>query len=193
MASGNVLKIIVTTVSGLCEFLRMPFELCNDSRTFQEFRNLPLAYSYIDDSFVGSSTVEEHMEHLPTAFDRLQQFGVVLKPSKCLLVASMRDFPPPSSKRQPRRFPDTMNFYRWPHPNRADTMLPLISLLSSPRSSFEMSADAIAAFDKVEAALVDATLLIHSAPGVSITIMEHVPNFAFDAVLQQHLTGQTSP
>ncbi|BHF66347.1 hypothetical protein SprV_0200936300 [Sparganum proliferum] len=105
----------------------------------------------------------------------------------------MRDFPTPSSKRQPRRFLDMMNFYRRSHPNRSDTILPFINLLSSPESSFELSADALAALHKVKVALADATLLIHFAPGAPITLMVDVSNFAFDAVLQQHLTGQTSP
>ncbi|BHF66343.1 hypothetical protein SprV_0200935900 [Sparganum proliferum] len=74
-----------------------------------------------------NSTAEEHMEHRGTVFDRLQLFGIVLNPSKCvfgvpsleflgyladshvmyplpLRVAAIRDFPPPSSKRQLQRF-----------------------------------------------------------------------------------------
>ncbi|BHF80454.1 hypothetical protein SprV_0702358200 [Sparganum proliferum] len=117
---------------GLLEFLRMPFGLGNASQTFQRFvervlRGLPFVYAYIDDLLVASSTAEEHMEHLAAVFDRLQQFGVVLNPSKCVFgmpsleflghlvdsngihplsskVAAIRDFPPPSSKRQLQQF-----------------------------------------------------------------------------------------
>nr|VZI10130.1 unnamed protein product [Spirometra erinaceieuropaei] len=123
-------KTAVTTPFGLYEFLSMPFGLHNASQAFQKFldrvlRGLPFVYAYIDDLLVThcSFTAEEDMEHLATVFDRLQQFGVVLEPSNYVFgvpsveflghlvdsngihplpskVAAMRDFPPPSSKRQ---------------------------------------------------------------------------------------------
>ncbi|BHF59079.1 hypothetical protein SprV_0100203400 [Sparganum proliferum] len=84
---------------------------------------------HTDDLLVASSTAEEHMEHLAMVFDRLQQFNVVPNPSKCSLgvsfleflghlvdcngihplpskVSVIREFPPPSSKRQLQRFLD---------------------------------------------------------------------------------------
>nr|VZI07058.1 unnamed protein product [Spirometra erinaceieuropaei] len=121
-------QMAVTTHFGLFEFLRIPFVLRNASQTFQRFvdrvpRGLPLTYAYIDNLLVAGSTTEEHMEHLATVFDRLQQFGVLLNQSKCVFgvpslelighlvdsngihplqseVAAIHDFPPPSSKRQ---------------------------------------------------------------------------------------------
>ncbi|BHF62061.1 hypothetical protein SprV_0100504200 [Sparganum proliferum] len=108
-------------------------------------------------------------------------------------VASMRDFPPPSPKCQSRRFLGTITFYRRSLPNRTDTMPPFFSLPSGPGSSFELSAEALATFDKVKVALSDDTLLIHSASDAPVTLMVDVPNFVFDAVLQHHPTGQTGP
>nr|VZI45204.1 unnamed protein product [Spirometra erinaceieuropaei] len=132
IAPEDFSKTAVTTPFGLFDFLRMPFGLRNASQTFQRFvdrvlRGLPFVYAYIDDLLVASSTAEEHMEHLATVFDRLQQFSLVLNPSKCVLgvssleflghlvdshgirplpskVAAIRDFPPPTSKRQLQRF-----------------------------------------------------------------------------------------
>nr|VZI10431.1 unnamed protein product [Spirometra erinaceieuropaei] len=108
--------------------------------------------------FRASSTAEEHREHLATVFDRLQQFGIVLNPSKCVFgvpslefsshlvdshgihplpskVAAIRDFPPPSSNRQLQRFLDMVNFYRRFLPHCADTLLPHTSLLHDPKHS----------------------------------------------------------
>ncbi|BHF60779.1 hypothetical protein SprV_0100374500 [Sparganum proliferum] len=162
---------------GLFEFLRMPFGFRNASQTFQRFvdrvfRGLPFVYAYIDDLLVASSTAEEHMEHLATVFDRLQQFGVVLNPSKCVFgvpsleflghlvdsygirplpskVAAIRDFPPPTSKRQLQRFLGMVNFYRRFLPNFADTILPLTSLLSGSKRTFELTPAALTSVEQV--------------------------------------------
>ncbi|BHF72123.1 hypothetical protein SprV_0401518700 [Sparganum proliferum] len=214
----DVSKTAVTTPFGLFEFLRMPLGLRNASQTFQRFvdrvlRGLPFVYAYIDDLLIASSTAEEHVEHLATVFDRLQQFGVALNPSKCVFgvhsleflgylvdshgihplsskVAAIRDFTPPSSQRQLQRFLGVMNFCRRFLPRCADTILPLTSLLSGPKRSFELSADALTAFDKVKAALADATLT-HFSPDVPTSLTVDTPNVAVGAVLQQHLAGHT--
>ncbi|BHF78584.1 hypothetical protein SprV_0602169700 [Sparganum proliferum] len=97
IAPEDVSKTAVTTTFGLFDCLRMPFGLHNASQTFQRFvdrvlRGLPFVYVYIDDLLVASSTAEEHMEHLASVFDRLQQFGVVLNPSKCVFCVPSLEF-----------------------------------------------------------------------------------------------------
>nr|VZI50651.1 unnamed protein product [Spirometra erinaceieuropaei] len=138
VAPEDVPKTAVTTPFGLFEFVRMPFGLRNAAQTFQRFidrvlRGLPFVYAYIDDLLVASRNAEEHKEHLALVFDRLDQFGVVINPSKCVLgvpsldflghhvdaqglhplsskVEAIRDFPPPTSKRQLQRFLSMVNF-----------------------------------------------------------------------------------
>nr|VZI40111.1 unnamed protein product [Spirometra erinaceieuropaei] len=170
----------------------MPFGLRNAAQTFQRFidrvlRGLPFVYAYIDDLLVASRNAEEHKEHLSLVFDRLDQFGVVINPSKCVLgvpsldflghhvdaqglrllsskVEAIRDFPPPISKRQLRRFLGMVNFYRPFLPNCADLMLPLTNLLSGPKGPLELRGHALTAFERIKASLADATLLTHPAP-----------------------------
>nr|VZI14111.1 unnamed protein product [Spirometra erinaceieuropaei] len=217
----DVSKTAVTTPFGRVVFLRMPFGLRNASQTFQRFvdrvlRGLPFAYAYIDDLLVASSTTEEHMEHLTTVFDRLQQLGVVLNPSKCVFgvpsleflghlvdshgirplpskVASIRNFPPPTSKRQLQRFLGMMNFYRRFLPNCADLMLPLTNMLSGPKGSLELTGEALTAFERIKNSLADATLLTHPAPEAQLSLMVDASTVAVGAVLQQHLAGSTQP
>ncbi|BHF74074.1 hypothetical protein SprV_0401715800 [Sparganum proliferum] len=110
-----------------------------------------------------------------------------------LEAASIRDFPPPSSKHRLQRFLDIVNFYRQFLPHCADTILSLMSLLSGSKRSFELSADAHAAFDKVKALLANATLLTHFSPDIPISLMVDASNVAVGAFLQQHLTGHTQP
>nr|VZI44881.1 unnamed protein product [Spirometra erinaceieuropaei] len=221
IAPEDVSKTAVTTLFGLFEFLRMPSGLRNASHTFQRFvdrvlRGLPFVYAYIDDLLVAISTTEEHMEHLATVFDRLQQFGVVLNPSKCVLggpsleflghlvdshgirplpskVAAIRDFPPPTSNRQLQRFLGMVNFYRRFLPNCADTILPLISLLSGSKHTFELTSAALTSFEQVKALLADATLLTHFHADAPISLMVDASNVAVGAVLQQSLPDSTVP
>nr|VZI08247.1 unnamed protein product [Spirometra erinaceieuropaei] len=177
----------------------MPFGLRNASQTFQRFidrvlRGLPFVYVYIDDVLVASRDVEEHLQHLTLLFDRFQQFGVTLHPAKCVLgatsfeflghlidsngirplpskVAAIRDSPPPTSNRQLQRFIGMVNFYRRLLPNCADLMLPLTNMLSGPKGPFELTGEALTAFERIRNSLADATLLTHPAPEAQLSLM----------------------
>ena len=84
----DVHKTAVTTPFGLFEFLRMPFGLRNAAQTFQRFmdevlRGLTLAYAYIDDVLIASSTTTEHRDHLRQVFQRFEEHHVIINPAKC--------------------------------------------------------------------------------------------------------------
>ncbi|BHF73393.1 hypothetical protein SprV_0401647400 [Sparganum proliferum] len=192
VAPENIPKTAVTTPFGLFEFKRMPFGPCNAAQTFQTFidhvlRSLPFVYTYIDDLLVASRNEEEHKEHLALVFDSLDKFGVVINPSKCVLgapsleflghqvdseglrslpskVEAVRNFPPPTSKRQLRRFLGTANFYRRFLPNCADLMLPLTNMLFGPKGPLRLTGEALTAFERIKNSLADAILLMHPAP-----------------------------
>uniref|UniRef100_H3BHK6 Gypsy retrotransposon integrase-like protein 1 n=1 Tax=Latimeria chalumnae TaxID=7897 RepID=H3BHK6_LATCH len=75
---------------GHWECLRMPFGLQNAPATFQCLvemclgdQNFQSVLLYLDDIICISSTLEEHLERLQLVFDRLRQYGLKLKPSKC--------------------------------------------------------------------------------------------------------------
>ncbi|BHF77541.1 hypothetical protein SprV_0602064800 [Sparganum proliferum] len=217
----DIPKTAVTTPFDLFEVLRLPFGLRNASQTFQRFivlvlRGLPCVYAYIDDVLVASRDVEEHLQRVTLLFDRFQQFGVTLHPSKCVLgatsleflghlidsngirplpskVAAIRDFPPPTSKRQLQRFLGMVNFYRRFLPNSADTILPLTSLLSGSKRTFELTPAALMSFEQVKALLADAAFLTHFHADAPISLMVDASNVAVGAVLQQSLPDSTVP
>ncbi|BHF72298.1 hypothetical protein SprV_0401536200 [Sparganum proliferum] len=221
VAPEDIPKTAVTTLFGLFEFIRMPFSLRNAAQTFQRFidhvlRGLPFVYAYIDDLLVASRNEEEHKEHLALVFDRLDKFGVVINPSKCVLgvpsleflghqvdseglrplpskVDTVRNFPPPTSKRQLQRFLGMVNFYRRFLPNCADLMLPLTNMLSGPKGPLELTGEALTAFERIKNSLADATLLTHPAPEAQLSLMVDASTVAVGAVLQQHLAGSTQP
>ena len=68
----------------------MPYGLCNAPATFQRLMqnclgelNLTYALIYLDDVIVYSRTEEDHLHRLSTVFERFQEHGLKLKPSKC--------------------------------------------------------------------------------------------------------------
>ena len=75
---------------GLYECESMPFGLCNTLPTLQRLMlnclgelNLTYCLIYLDDVIIFSRTEEEHLERMHVVFDRFQEHGLKLKPSKC--------------------------------------------------------------------------------------------------------------
>nr|VZH89088.1 unnamed protein product [Spirometra erinaceieuropaei] len=77
--------------------------------------------------------------------------------SKSDLVEAVRNFPPPTSKRQLQRIIVMVNFYCRFLPNCADLILPLTNMLSGPKSPLEMTGEALTAFERIKNFLADAT------------------------------------
>ena len=77
---------------GFFECNHMPFGLCNALATFQWLMqnclgkpNLIYCLIYLDDLNMFSQTMEEHLHQLHVVFDRLREYNLKLKPSKCSL------------------------------------------------------------------------------------------------------------
>ena len=75
---------------GLFEFNKMPFGLSNAPAIFQELMNTVLqglqhqfVLCYLDDIIIYSQTFEDHLQHIETVFERLEEAGLKLKLSKC--------------------------------------------------------------------------------------------------------------
>ena len=70
----------------------MPFGLCNAPATFQKLTDYVLAglhgqscLVYLDDIIILGRFFSEHLHNLRDVFDRFQEAGLKLKPSKCTL------------------------------------------------------------------------------------------------------------
>ncbi|BHF81015.1 hypothetical protein SprV_0702414400 [Sparganum proliferum] len=170
VAPEDVPKTAVTTAFGLFEFIRMPFGLRNAAQTFQR---CVLGVPSLD--FLGHHVDAQGLRPLSSK------------------VEAIRDFPPPTSKRQLQRSLGMVNFYRRFLPNCADLMLPLTNLLSGPKGPLELRGHALTAFDRIKTFLADATLLTHPAPEVPLSLMVDASTVAVGAVLQQHIKDSTRP
>jgi len=131
----------------------MPFGLKNAAQSFQHFidqvlSGLHFSYTYIDDVLVASSTPEEHLQHLQMVLECFKQYGIVIRPSKCVLGASslqflghqvnsegiqpleekvtaILDFPLPLARKKLREFLGLVNFYHQFVKNCATIVQPL--------------------------------------------------------------------
>jgi hypothetical protein len=45
-------------------------------------RGLDVCFAYLDHILIFSQSLEEHEQHLRTIFDRLQKYGILMKPGK---------------------------------------------------------------------------------------------------------------
>ena len=75
---------------GFYECVRMPFRLTNAPATFQHLMesclgdyHLKYCIIYLDDIIIFSKTLEEHIKQLRKVFEKLDEAGLRLKPSKC--------------------------------------------------------------------------------------------------------------
>nr|QUQ60708.1 polyprotein [Cacao mild mosaic virus] len=83
---------------GLFEWLVMPFGLKNAPSGFQ--RKMDLCFTgleefvavYIDDVLIFSNSEQKHLEHLGRFFERVQQHGLVLSPTKMKIGVRKVDF-----------------------------------------------------------------------------------------------------
>ena len=147
-------KTAFSTHEGLFEFRVMPFGVCNGPATFQCLMQQTLrglgdfCSVYIDDMIIFLRTVEDHVEHLRSVFDRLRLHpakcdfaspevvylghpisadGILPNPGK---VEAVRSFKNPTGVKEVREILGLAGYYRQFVPNFAKVAGPLHSHLS---------------------------------------------------------------
>ncbi|THC87561.1 hypothetical protein EYZ11_012993 [Aspergillus tanneri] len=139
---GDEWKTAFRTRYGHFEYTVMPFGLANAPATFQSYINRALSnlldhccVVYLDDILIYSQSEEEHVEHVTAVLERLRQFGLYAKLSKCSFhvksveylgfiitpsgiqmeesrVATIQAWPEPTTVREIMIFLGFANFYR---------------------------------------------------------------------------------
>ena len=147
------------TPTGQYQWNRLPFGLSNSCVSFQMTMSQlfqPELYKsvlvYVDDILIFSRTLEEHMAHLETCFDRLRQANLTLKPNKCSFVTKsvnylghviskdgilpnpdktkvIDTFPAPKNQKEVRRLLGLTNYYKRFCKNYSTIVAPLNNLL----------------------------------------------------------------
>ncbi|GFW88694.1 retrovirus-related Pol polyprotein from transposon 17.6 [Trichonephila clavipes] len=101
---------------------------------FEVTRGLKGVYAFIDDTLIASQNVQEYTTYLRALFERLDYYGLTIKPSKCTFgvdclkflgfqvssegisplpdrVDAIQKFPRPNTLTQLRRFLGMYNFF----------------------------------------------------------------------------------
>lgn len=224
VAPEDIPKTAITTPFGLFEFPMMSFGLRNAAQTFQRFidevtRGLDFCYAYIDDILIASTSEEEHLDHLTTLFQRLQEYGVVINAAKCNFgqskvkflgylvsdagtsplpdkVEAINNFSQPASIKDLRRFLGAINFYRRFIPNAARTQAPLNDLLKGNQKGKQRvpwTPETVEAFSKCKEALAQATLLVHPKCDAPLSIVSDASDTTAGAALHQLVAGHWEP
>ena len=128
------------TLGRTWRFLVMPFGLCNAPATFQKLMaditaDLPNCVAYLDDLVIYCDTWEEHLAQLEALFLTLSRARLVVNLAKSEFVCAqlqylghviglgtlappaakcedIKNMPPPTDRRQVRRFLGTVGYYR---------------------------------------------------------------------------------
>ena len=202
----------------------MMFGLWNAAQTCQRFvdeitRGLNFLYAYIDDFLITSDDGGQHHEYLKILFNGLNNYGVVINPTKCEFGVHEITFlrysvnsdgikPPPerveaiiklskpADAKQLRRYLGMINFYRRFIPVAAKTLKPLNDLLKGVKKGntpIEWSEQSENSFRVSQRVLVDATMLAHPIPGAPISLTVDASDYAMGAVLQQRANNELQP
>jgi hypothetical protein len=217
---GDEWKTAFRTRYGHFEYLVMPFGLTNAPATFQSYINEVLkgllddiCVAYMNDIMIYSTTREEHAKHVRMVLDRLRQYSLYVKLSKCEFgvtevdflgyrigvagvsmdprrVRTIVDWPKPESYRDVQVFLGFANFYRrFIHRYSAITA-PIIDLLigmvnGKKKEPFKWTDGAKLAFRTLQTYFTTAPFLQHFDPNLPILLETDASGFGIAAILSQ--------
>lgn len=225
VAPEDVEKTAIITPFGLFEFLRLPFGLRNASQTFQRFmhyilRDLPFAYSYIDDVLIASPDETTHKEHLRLLLSTLNRYGLKINIAKSAFgvkqlpflgyhisadgiqplqerVEAIKSYPQPITISELRRFLGLVNYYRRCLPHSAETQAHLYELIPSnikrDKRPVNWTTTGSQAFEKLKTELCNAALLAHPNANANLILTSDASSTAIGASLQQEMDGKVTP
>ncbi|XP_042320340.1 uncharacterized protein LOC121929090 [Sceloporus undulatus] len=203
------------THMGLFEFNVLPFGLRNAPATFQRLVDSLLrgcgdfAVAYLDDIAIFSDSWEDHLKHLETVFQRIQEAGLTIKAKKCQFVLErvtylghevgqgtitplqakvevIQDWPRPKSRKQVQSFLGLSGYYRRFVPHYSQIAAPLTDLTGSKKPKIvKWTEGCQEAFDTLKRALTSDPVLMAPDFDKPFTIATDASDRGIGAVLMQ--------
>ncbi|UYV61477.1 hypothetical protein LAZ67_1004996, partial [Cordylochernes scorpioides] len=214
MDPQSIQKTAFVTNDGHYEFLVMPFGLKNAASTFQRIIQHILGEllwkgtcSFQDDILVYTKTWQEHIELLSKVFDKLRQYNMKFKLSKCIFgrtevkylghiishnqlkpdpgkVKSIQDFPRPDTVKKVRQFMGLANYYRKFVKDFSKISFPLVRL-TRKNQPFIWNEEVEESFAKLKMALSTKPVLAIYNPDYPSKVYTDASKYGIGAILTQ--------
>ena len=211
-----------SSAAGHFEFSRLPMGLKNAPLTFARlmtcvFQDLmdDSILSYLDDILICSDTIENHVTKLNNVFDRLQNAGLTIRPSKCrffqerlvflgheisskgiapnnLKVKAVEMFPQPTSKKELKSFLGLSGFFRKFVKGYSTIAGPLTELLKDD-SKWVWKEEQTKAFNALKIQLTNAPVLAYPDYTKPFELYCDASAIGVGATLCQNIDGKLHP
>ena len=215
---GDEWKTAFKTRYGHYEYRVMPFGLANAPATFQNYIHRALGglldsicVVYLDDILIYSVDETQHEEHVKRVLERLRNWGLYVKTSKCSFsqkqveflgyivdstgvhmdperIKTIVEWPEPGSAREVLIFLGFTNFYRRFVEGYSELTAPLHQLVAdvnASRKKWEWAKESIVTWEKLKERFSNAPVLWHFNPELPITVFTDASAFARAAILLQ--------
>ena len=211
-AQAKTAFVIGGPIGGKWEFKVCPFGLTQAPAYFQRLvhqvlEGLPFAFGYPDDILIFSETVEEHLKHVRTLFQRLRQAKLKLTARKCSFLKrhvqylghlisgkgvepvpeklqSLREMTPPKTQKEVRRFLGFAGYYRKFIPRYSDIARPLTNLTRKD-IDFKWTTACQIAFEMLKEMLLKEPILKYPDPNYGYILYTDASKYAWAGVLTQ--------
>ena len=211
----------ITTHLGLFQYTRLPFGIASALAIFQQqmekiLQGIPKTVCYLDDILITGQDDKEHLTTLQKVFERLHQWGLRLKESKCSFMTNsvnylgyivdaeglhtapdkidaIRNAPRPENLHQLRSFLGLVNYYGKFLPLLSTTTHPLNQLMQA-NQKWKWSEDCEIAFTKLKEQLCSKPVLIHYDPSLPLKLACDASQYGVGAVIAHMLpSGEEKP
>ena len=211
-------KTAFATHSGLFQFAVMPFGLCNTPATFERLMSQVMrglhwkcCLVYIDDILVFGNDFESALHSLELVLNRVAEYGLQLKSTKCNLfrtsvpflghivgraglecdpnkLSAVANWIPPSTIKGVREFLGFIGYYRRFVPDYSTVAQPLVCLLGKD-CKFKWTDACQDAFKALRALLIKAPVLAFPKEDLPYIVDTDASDYGIGGALSQCIEG----
>ena len=210
LEEGSRDYVTINTHRGLYQYTRLPFGVASAPALFQKvmdtvLQGLDKVICYLDDILITGSSEEEHLQNVEKVLQRLQQYGIRAKRSKCAFhcqaveylghcidatglhtttskVQAIAEAPQPRNAQELRSFLGLLHYYGKFLPNLSTLLHPLNALLRAD-SKWVWSEECTKSFESAKELLSKAPVLAHYDPSLPIKLAGDASAYGIGAVI----------